>query len=393
MAVLFMVGMVLAIIVVEIAIRVALWKWRERRDRMARQKALDIGLKLDYSEEAPTLRRVRLEHPKARILAVDDEPVVLDSFRKILVHADFDIDTVESGREAIGLIQKHDYDFVFTDLKMPEMDGLDVLKAVKHYRPDIDVVMITGYGTIESAVEAMKHGGMDYVQKPFTEDELVEFTNTALIRRQDRIEREKPPTIRLVTPSAVEVKGEKVYNIPSGVFISPGHTWVALETNGLVRIGIDDFVQKVIGEIDDVELPEIGRRVSRGEHLFAIVQRPNVLRVLSPVSGKVRAVNRELVGHIDLLKMKPYELGWICCIEPENLSSDLKLLMIGADAVSWYEEELRKFKSLAHEEEERREGGEAAPGRGRMEPETWQAFADTLMKQVGNGPSRGHGSR
>ena len=61
--------------------------------------------------------------------------------------AGFSVDTVETGQEALGLVRKHDYDFVFTDLKMPGMDGLDVTKAVKHLRPDIDVAIITGYAT------------------------------------------------------------------------------------------------------------------------------------------------------------------------------------------------------------------------------------------------------
>jgi DNA-binding NtrC family response regulator len=73
---------------------------------------------------------------------------------------------------------------------MPEMDGLDVVKGVKHFSPEFDVIVITGYATIESAVNAMKFGAMDYVQKPFTEDELVNFTKKCLIRRQDRLEKQ-----------------------------------------------------------------------------------------------------------------------------------------------------------------------------------------------------------
>src|SRR4030067_544410 len=79
----------------------------------------------------------------------------------------------ETGPEALGLVQRRDYDFVFTDLKMPDMDGVEVVKAVKHLRPDVDLVVITGYGTIESAVETTQYGAVDYVQKPFTADEIV----------------------------------------------------------------------------------------------------------------------------------------------------------------------------------------------------------------------------
>jgi len=117
---------IIAFILVDLILRTLLKKIRESRIVREREKALDIGLKLDVSEEAKTLKRVEVENPKARILAVDDESIILDSFRKILVIDGYSIDTVEKGSEALGLIRKNDYDFVFTDLKMPEMDGVEV---------------------------------------------------------------------------------------------------------------------------------------------------------------------------------------------------------------------------------------------------------------------------
>ena len=78
------------------------------------------SLKLDFTSEAKTLKRAEVENPKAKILCVDDEEVILGSFRKILVLDGYSVDTVETGQEALGLIQKHHYDFVFTDLKMPQ---------------------------------------------------------------------------------------------------------------------------------------------------------------------------------------------------------------------------------------------------------------------------------
>ena len=83
----------------------------------------------------------------------------MKGFRKILVVAGYSIDTVEKGKEALGLIMKRDYDFVFTDLKMPEMDGLEVTKAVKHLRPDIDVIGINTYGGGASLAQVRKEAG------------------------------------------------------------------------------------------------------------------------------------------------------------------------------------------------------------------------------------------
>src|SRR5512140_521605 len=126
MVFLIVVVTVIVFIIVDFALRIYFQRRQQLQLKKEREEALDVGLKLDFSEEAKSLKRVEVKDPKARILAVDDEPIILDSFRKILVVAGYSIDTVEKGREALGLILKNDYDFVFTDLKMPEMDGLEV---------------------------------------------------------------------------------------------------------------------------------------------------------------------------------------------------------------------------------------------------------------------------
>jgi CheY-like chemotaxis protein len=311
--------------------------------------ALDIGLKLDFDDEAKSLKRVEVENPKARILAVDDEEIILDSFRKILVIAGYSIDTVEKGGEAIGLIQKHDYDFVFTDLKMPEMDGVEVTKAVKHLRPDIDVIVITGYASIETAVETMKYGAMDYVQKPFTEDELIDFVNKCLIKRQDKIEKQMKPTVRLVTATTEESTSKHEFNVPAGIFVSPDHTWVNIEMNGTVRVGIDDFVRKIIEKIDEIELPKLDQKVKKGDTLFLIKRGNHSFKISSPISGKVTLINTEHLEHPEWISIKPFELSWMCCIEPSDLSEELHSLKIGQGTVKWYQEEIEKFDKIIKE--------------------------------------------
>jgi CheY-like chemotaxis protein len=346
MVLLIVVVTIIVFILVDFALRIYFQQRQELKLRKEREEALDIGLKLDVSEEAKTLKRVEVKDPKARILAVDDEAIILDSFRKILVVAGYSIDTVEKGREALGLILKRDYDFVFTDLKMPEMDGLEVTKAVKHLRPDIDVIVITGYASIETAVETMKYGAMDYVQKPFTEDELINFFNKSLIKRKDRIERQMKPTVRLVTPSTKESGSKHEFNVPAGIFVSRNHTWVNVELNGTARVGIDDFVRKTISNIDAVELPPLNKQVKKGEPLFSIKHGSHVIDISSPLSGKVSLLNAEHIEHPEWIASKPFELSWMCCIEPSNLAEELRSLKIGVDTINWYREEIDKYAEI-----------------------------------------------
>ena len=344
---LIVVTTIVVFILVDLVLRLLLDRVREARIKREREQALDIGLKLDVSEEARTLMRVELDNPKARILAVDDEKLILDSFRKILVIAGYSIDTVEKGSEALGLIRKNDYDFVFTDLKMPEMDGVEVTKAVKHLRPDIDVIVITGYASIETAVETVKFGAMDYVEKPFTEDELLEFVKTALIKRQANLDKHMRHKIRLIVPGTAESKSKFELNVPAGIFVSKQHAWARIETNGTVRVGPDDLIRKIFEKIDHVELPNTREKIEKGETLFSLKFGDYSLKIPSPVSGTITSVNSEHAEHPEWLAIKPFALSWMCGIEPSNLARELPDLRIGRDSINWYQEEIDRYQELS----------------------------------------------
>jgi len=337
---------ILVFILVDVLLRIILQRARDARLRKQREEALETGLRLNVSEEAPSLKRVEVEGPRARILAVDDEHIVLDSFRKILVLGGYSIDTVESGSEALGLIRRRDYDFLFTDLKMPEMDGVELTRSARHLRPDIDVIVITGYGSVDTAVETVRAGAMDYVQKPFTESELLEFVDRALIRRQDRLERQARPKIRLVRPGTGESRSRLELNVPAGAFISPQHAWSTIELNGSVRVGLDDLIRKVFDRVDRVELPLEGQEIRKGETLFTVTYGDFRLAIPSPFSGKVLAVNTEHADHPEWLAAKPFELSWMCTIEPVDLAADLRGLMVGKSALDWYQSELQRYGDL-----------------------------------------------
>ena len=340
---------VVIFIIADIVIRMVGKRMTEQKQKKEREIVLTESLKLDFTNEAKTLKRAEVENPKAKILCVDDEEVILGSFRKILVLDGYSVDTVETGQEALGLIQKHHYDFLFTDLKMPLMDGVEVCKSVKHLRPDIDVVIITGYASVETAVETMRYGAMDYVQKPFTEDELIAFVQKALIKRQDKIQKQLKPKVHITNVPASDdfTKGE--FSIPGGVFISKNHTWVSMNQAGIAKIGIDDFAKKLIGRVYSVELPNLGMNVKAGQPLFTIKQGNRSITFNSPVSGKVSQINTILKDNIDALDVTPYERNWVCALDAENLDNEIKEMHIGKSAVSFFQEDIEKFKSVFSE--------------------------------------------
>jgi len=351
MTVLLVIIMLLAFVGIDYLVRETSRRMREKRTRAAREEILKVAIRLDIAGEVKTLKRVEVPEPRARILAVDDEGIVLDSFRRILVLEGYDVDTVENGPEALNLVQRHDYDFVFTDLKMPIMDGVEVVKAVKHLRPDVDVVVITGYATIETAVETMKHGASEYVQKPFTAEELSEFVNRLLVKRQARIEGQKQPTVRIVSPSQAETVPAGEFCVPGGSFISGGHAWVRIESDGQVRIGIDDFAHKAVGKVSQVVLPTPGKEVHAGETLFSFKREGQEIRFHAPVTGKVMEDNAALRIDPSLVASSNYKDGWICRIQPTDLASDLAGLKIGKPVVEWYGEEIKRLREIKVETE------------------------------------------
>ena len=109
----------------------------------------------------------------AKILIVDDELIVRESLGGWLERDGHMVDKAASGEEALEKCEKTRYDILLLDIKMEGMSGLEVLKRVKENDPDVSVVMITAYGSIPSAIEAMKSGAYEYLLKPFDPDELM----------------------------------------------------------------------------------------------------------------------------------------------------------------------------------------------------------------------------
>jgi DNA-binding NtrC family response regulator len=117
-----------------------------------------------------------------RVLVIDDEQIILDSIRKILKEEDYDVDVSLSGRQGLDWALKKKYDVVLTDIRMPDIGGMRVLRDIKRAKPSLPVVMITGYATVQSAVQAMKLGAMDYLEKPFTPEKILEVIASSVDR-------------------------------------------------------------------------------------------------------------------------------------------------------------------------------------------------------------------
>jgi len=106
------------------------------------------------------------------ILLVDDEANLRTVFSDVLKRAGYRVKAVEDGHEAIKEVEQNTYNLALVDLRMPKMDGIEVLENIKKRKPEIPVIIYTGYGSVTTAVEAMRKGAVDYLNKPFSAEEL-----------------------------------------------------------------------------------------------------------------------------------------------------------------------------------------------------------------------------
>ena len=122
------------------------------------------------------------------IVVVDDERDLLNLLKLILTEkTDHQVLTTTDPHQAIEWCRAYQADLLISDLRMPEMEGIELLKIIKQLDPNLPLILITAYGTIESAVEAMRHKAFDYITKPFKKEQILVTVNKALKWRQDQL--------------------------------------------------------------------------------------------------------------------------------------------------------------------------------------------------------------
>src|SRR5262249_40019267 len=114
------------------------------------------------------------------LLVVDDEPSMLIALKETLKHKGYEITVAGSAVEAVGKLKARAFDLVISDVRMPTMGGMDLLRQIKSMSPQTAVILLTGFGTVQSAVEAMKLGAFDYLLKPFSAEDLDTVVRRAL---------------------------------------------------------------------------------------------------------------------------------------------------------------------------------------------------------------------
>ena len=141
-----------------------------------------------------------------------------------------------------------------------------------------------------------------------------------------------------LTPSSLQ--------IPQGLFFSRLHTWAHLEKSGLAKVGLDDLLVHITGEVKFSRILESGERIRKGDFLAEIVQKGKLLKVYSPISGEIIEANSILLNKPELLNEDPYQKGWMYKIKPMSWVADTHSYFLAEDASLWAKQELERFKDF-----------------------------------------------
>ncbi len=147
----------------------------------------------------------------------------------------------------------------------------------------------------------------------------------------------------------VDVLDIKGFKIPHGFYLHPGHTWVKIEEGSTVRVGLDDFARRLLGPLDQIQAPLMGKQMEQDRPDIALDREGNNARLLSPVSGVVTDINPELRERGSRADEDPYSEGWILRLHCSNLRQDLKSLMIGAQAGEFIDAEVDRLYQVIEE--------------------------------------------
>jgi len=260
---------------------------------------------------------------KRRVLVVDDEEVVLASVEKLLSKDDMVVDKVGDAETALQRLRESSFDVVITDLMMPKVDGLELLRRIRSDGHSVPTILITGYATIRIAMDALKAGAVEYLPKPFTRSELRGAIARALRRSALSSDVDGASALR---PShgpvdGVEGEGSTVYRLPE-------HTWLRIEGKGIVVVGMDCLFAQMIGRLLSIDMPSIDEFIEQGRACFMAVDREGISHFLcSPVSGKVISVNPGVNAEPNLVHEKPESEGWLIEVRPADLGRELKNLV------------------------------------------------------------------
>lgn len=183
---------------------------------------------------------------------------------------------------------------------------------------------------------------------------------------------------------------ESVIQAPAGLYFDKTHTWAIMEANGRVRVGVDDFLQRLTGTITRIKMKEPGEKVRKGEKILTLVRDGKQLEIYAPVTGTIQEYNKALLADSSLLNSSPFGEGWVYAIEPANWLKEIRFMFMGEKYREWLTNEFARLRdffaasvqsnTLAYNQVILQDGGEIHDQvLADLEPEVWEDFQTNFL--------------
>jgi glycine cleavage system H protein len=190
------------------------------------------------------------------------------------------------------------------------------------------------------------------------------------------------------SPAAQPTMDPYPVRVPDGIFFAPSHTWLNLFPSGKLRLGVDDFIARLVSRPQIVLLKNAGDKIAKGDPIILLKETDHLLTVRSPLSGEILETNEELTRNPSYLRERLFGDGWGYTIKPEAVS-ELKSMMIGGESRTWIRGEFSRLRNFFAEQNTNgalqpaylQDGGAPAAGAlGAMDDRTWHGFEDAFLK-------------
>jgi glycine cleavage system H lipoate-binding protein/ABC-type phosphate transport system substrate-binding protein len=200
-----------------------------------------------------------------------------------------------------------------------------------------------------------------------------------------RTRRNKIKEVKNIIPEIKKVINQNSLTIPKGVYFDKTHTWVFMEKDGIVKVGVDDFLQHITGIYTRIKMKNPGDKINKNEQILSLVQNGKQINIYAPISGTIKYINEDLVTKPSLINSSPYSEGWVYMIEPSNWLREIQFLRMAEKYKEWIHYEFLRMKDFitasindqtsAHAFVVLQDGGELKDNvLEDFEPEIWEEF-------------------
>ena len=188
----------------------------------------------------------------------------------------------------------------------------------------------------------------------------------------------------------ISALNENIIAAPKGLYFDKTHTWAFMEKDGIVRVGIDDFLQHITGPLTKIKMKEPGEKVRKGEKILTIIRDGKQLNIYAPVSGIIREQNQQLLRDSSIMNSSPFSEGWVYMIEPKNWVREIEFLFMGEKYKEWLRDEFTRLKDFftaavmsnnaVYEHIILQDGGEISDNvLADLSPEVWEDFQTSFI--------------